>query len=524
MSLPRPVIAVLVGIALVWVVAILAWVQAPVGLTFDDSFYYFEIAQRFAAGQGSTFDGSHYTNGYHPLWMWLAAGGFAAGLSGETAVRMLLIAQVFLAVIGTGLGLAGLGWRPVRPAQVGFTAVVLGAWLAVPMILRTEVNGMESAAVVTVHGALLGLILARSEAAPHRWPLGVRLGVGALLGVSILARSDGALLTPMLLLASLPGLWKDGWRGWVAWLPIGVTPAVVLAAFLALNQLWFGTPLQVSGTLKRVTPGPVGVGIIVVCLVLAVGLWWLSRRGLGPAWPHLSQFLARTVWYGAFVFAITAYYTGLQTFARQWYFAPLVLWATIGLAALALDLAARALADKPQARPLAALGPLAAIVTLPLIAGAGYTTYQLARPATLAVRLADIEGAQWLDANLPADTPVASWDAGLIGYTAELPIINLDGVVNDVDWLHRMQHGTTGERLRSEQVRWIINHSFYQDGRCTSIEDSLARLDPTLAAQLELVKAWPFEQVGSINGVAGGRHTMATCVMKLVQPIPGEAP
>lgn len=37
----------------------------------DDAFYYFKIAQNIAAGRGSTFDGLHPTNGYHPLWMGL---------------------------------------------------------------------------------------------------------------------------------------------------------------------------------------------------------------------------------------------------------------------------------------------------------------------------------------------------------------------------------------------------------------------------------------------------------------------
>src|ERR1700759_969668 len=31
-------------------------------------FYYLRIAQHIAAGHHSTFDGTHLTNGYHPLW------------------------------------------------------------------------------------------------------------------------------------------------------------------------------------------------------------------------------------------------------------------------------------------------------------------------------------------------------------------------------------------------------------------------------------------------------------------------
>jgi len=35
----------------------------------DDSFYYFMVAQNLVAGNGSSFDGTTPTNGYHPLSM-----------------------------------------------------------------------------------------------------------------------------------------------------------------------------------------------------------------------------------------------------------------------------------------------------------------------------------------------------------------------------------------------------------------------------------------------------------------------
>ena len=40
----------------------------------DDFFYYLIVAQNFASGHGSTFNGIVPTNGYHPLWMLVLAG------------------------------------------------------------------------------------------------------------------------------------------------------------------------------------------------------------------------------------------------------------------------------------------------------------------------------------------------------------------------------------------------------------------------------------------------------------------
>src|SRR5512137_2142588 len=35
----------------------------------DDAYYYYKVAQNISEGHGSTFDGLHPTNGYHPLWL-----------------------------------------------------------------------------------------------------------------------------------------------------------------------------------------------------------------------------------------------------------------------------------------------------------------------------------------------------------------------------------------------------------------------------------------------------------------------
>src|SRR5579871_74863 len=49
---------------------IVVWLLAAgIQVTDEDGFYYFKIAQHVARGEGSTFDGLHPTNGYHPLWL-----------------------------------------------------------------------------------------------------------------------------------------------------------------------------------------------------------------------------------------------------------------------------------------------------------------------------------------------------------------------------------------------------------------------------------------------------------------------
>lgn len=510
MTPPRPVLAVLAGLAVVWTAVILLWPDAVIGLTFDDAFYYFEIGHRLVLGQGSTFDGLHATNGYHPLWLLPSAAVHFVLPPGDAAVRALLVLQLGLTLGGLAALLGSLRWRDTHPADRTLTALVLGCWLLVPIVTRTFVNGLESGIVAPVHALILALCL--HQARPlATWSAAPRWAMGGLLGLALLARTDGALLTPLVCLWALPDVIRE--RRWLALVPVGLPPALTLLAFLALNQAWFDTPMQVSGTLKRVPPGLSGGLILALCGAGALGTLLLGRSRRLHALTHLGPYLRDTAFHASFLFVITGYYTGLQTFARQWYFAPVVLWLTGLLVAGCLDLAAKARADRPQAAPARAVAPLVGILGLPLLAAAVWTGWSLAHPDTLAVRRADRAAARWLDDNLPQDARVASWDAGLIGYTTERTVINLDGVVNDVDWLRRLGSGRAGERLRAEGVGWVVNHGSYEDDDCVTIRESLERLGAP--APVEIVEAWPYEQVGRINGGPWGRHAMATCVVRL---------
>lgn len=368
--LPRPVLAALASLCLAWCAVIALWPDAVIGLTFDDAFYYFEIGLRLARGEGSTFDGIHATNGYHFLWAAPSALIHFALPPGNTAVRVLLGLQVLLAVGAAGLVWSGLRWRDTHPADRAFSAFALTVWLLVPIVLRTHVNGLESGVVAPVHAGLLAIALIQRRDLPS-WDLGARWLFGALLGLAILARSDGALLTPLVCLWALPDVVRS--RRWLALLPIGIPPTVTLIAFLGFNQLWFDTAMQVSGTLKRVPPGLLGGLILAACGLGVVGVGWLARSKVLARLPHLGAYLRHTAFYAAFLLVIAGYYTGLQTFARQWYFAPTVLWLTGLLGAGALELAAKARSDKPDAAPARAVLPLYPILGLPLIGAALWT-------------------------------------------------------------------------------------------------------------------------------------------------------
>src|SRR5829696_4331117 len=45
------------------------------------------------------------------------------------------------------------------------------------------------------------------------------------------------------------------------------------------------------------------------------------------------------------------------------------------------------------------------------------------------------DAAQWLRTHVPVDTRVGSWNAGVLGYFAAQPVVNLDGLINGFDFL-----------------------------------------------------------------------------------------
>ena len=78
----------------------------------DDAYYYFKVAQNISEGHGSTFDGIHPTNGYHPLWLLVCIPIFALA-------RYDLILPLRVLVLVTGalqIATAILLYRLVRSA------------------------------------------------------------------------------------------------------------------------------------------------------------------------------------------------------------------------------------------------------------------------------------------------------------------------------------------------------------------------------------------------------------------------
>ena len=519
------------AVAAVWLAIVLAWAPSTFALTFDDAYYYFEIARNLADGAGSTFDGINETNGYHPLWLGVGVATFAVGFDDVAAVRTLLALQVVaygaaLVVLASVVDRAVDSWPRLddRLDRRRCTATVVAVFVLAagnPFVAKTFVNGMETGVTVVLLAALVlvatsgdGRWLGDDRA--RRW----RLGVGALLALLFLGRTDAAVIVGCLGLWTLPelpalarrhGPMTAGHR----LVELFAIPAATMAAFAVVNQVAFGGPLQISGVVKRaeLTPARVAGLLAAAGLALAVGV--LARRravrldatdGTAARLPRLDRFVARTGWFAAALVLLGGYYAFASQQQWLWYFAPHVLYGLVLLTLAAADMAEGALVEARSRRHgRRSLLAVQAALAIPLVVGLALVSVRFADPGTRSIQVANRVAGDWISENLPADAVLGSWDAGVVGYFTDQAVIGLDGVVNSYDYRDARAEGRRAELLADQGMGWLVNHGDLVDGTDPDIAGAASGvLDADDLAGMELRMTWPFRYEGTTTGSGAG--------------------
>lgn len=553
-SLGRVLAVAAAAVTVAWLVVLVAWDDAPFAFTFDDAYYYAGIARNVAHGAGSTFDTIDLTNGYHPLWLLVATLPFLVGLDDLGAIRALLALQLVagwgatLVIIGRILDRSVDGWSGVsrreggdqHRARVAATVTVTGAFVLValnPFVVKVFVNGLESGLSVT----FLALLLLIGAAVRGSWLVGRstrwRLGVGALLALAFLARTDAALLVLSL------GVWcaadwlraepDDRGHATAALAALFALPAVTIAAYLVSNQVWFGTPFQVSGLVKRAELDAVTIAEFAVVVAIAVLIGARGRRATrasarrrrGARFPHTGDFVAHTAWYAASCVLVAGYYVVLQTQIWLWYFAPIVLYGIVLLLLAIIDMSEAALRDgRPEASPARRLLPVQAIFLALLVVALVVEAGSFRDPNLLSMQQADRDIGRWLQAHTAPDAVTASWDAGAVGYFSHRPVINLDGLVNSKEYYDAMQHGTTGAFLRCRRVQAVANHGDDIGGEDPSFRELIAAVyghEAAAGATIPYRESFLFS--GTTTGSAGTQSGGVRPVTAYVYQVPAAA-
>jgi hypothetical protein len=439
---------------------VLAW--SPVDHTigrfiYDDMFYYLNVAENLAAGNGSSFDGVTSTNGYHPLWMAITT-GLALVFSGDMLVHAALTVAAALHA-AQGLLLLRMMRRVATPAvALALTALYLLNWRT----LANNLCGLETALATTM--ALV--VVDRLMAWPARPTAGSAVVLGVLAGVAALSRFD------LLLLAGLAGLWVlfcPRYAPDVTWqrrIGLGLAMGLATAAVVAL---WFPFSLAVSGTLlpnsreavKLLTGVGYDYGNLAQMREMFIGqiwsfAWWATDlANLFGLYPVISPEGRGMLVASGLVLLLFLGVVAIVVAGRRDTRAHLAL---IPLTYVAMHFAYYGLFHRVETRyvlpalalffvPLAfaaervrvGLGAWGGRVLVPVFLVAatfatvsGVAAYSAGHGSVRAHKYHYVarDMARWLAEN-HAGARTAAWNAGILGYYSETVLFNLDGVIND---------------------------------------------------------------------------------------------
>ncbi|GAA3004243.1 hypothetical protein [Actinokineospora diospyrosa] len=427
--------------------------STAVGLFDDDAFYYFGVAGHIAAGDGSTFNGLDPTNGYHPLWLLILVPVFLI-TNGKAALVAVTLVSSLLA-IASGRQIDRIGLLTGRPVVVTLCAaplLVVGA--AGPSFWY---SGMETGLLLFALLWLAATYLRTDGFTSATFGTAAARNAGVLMAIAVLARLDTVF--PMAVLGVVTVLtWVRLGKPWVRlglWL--AAPPAIALAAYLAVNQALFHTPLPVSGQAKALGGGGFNadtIGQFLTSPVLFGQSTYLGAIGvvvvIGALAARATGSLGLAARFGTIVLTGGALTVGYYAFTSSWQLWP---W-YFSSAPLAIVLAGPALVDKwanwVPVRRIAALG-----LVLLVVAAVGANAVRSGKGGV--ARSAFIEAgpavAAQIDALAPAGEPIAMGDrAGSVGYHLHRPVVHLEGLVNSADYLEALKNGTVHQFLASRGV------------------------------------------------------------------------
>jgi hypothetical protein len=403
----------------------------------DDAFYYFQVARNVAAGLGSTFDGIHPTNGYHPLWLCMLVPFYRVlPHQPERVVNLALAFQALMDVGTTALIyllvrriLQSPGWAVLAAALYAFN----------PNVVFYQIDGLETAVSTLLTVTVLYFYIRYEGPEFRSWTHRILFGVAC--GVMLLARTDSIFLGVGLFILCAVQEWtahRQFWRTFA----MGMAVTLLVAPWLAWNYLHFQNFLQVSALARPwvlhqhlhgpaffqglrllkyelVYEWPVQNGLVGgVWVLLAAAAYLLTRPGTRPETPERGMGIIWLAWLALAL--VTLFHCFVRLNPRPWYSATFPV-----LNAVTIAWAARRIWNLPRARRG---------VTYAL--GIIFMAYVLTGLYTVQMKKYAWQGefaraAEWLQANTPPDTHVGAFNSGIVAYLSHRTVINLDGVINN---------------------------------------------------------------------------------------------
>jgi hypothetical protein len=457
-------------IALFPLLRLAVFLSKPAGLQqrefVDDFYYYALIARHIADGDGSTFTGLVPTNGYQPLWEVLLV-PLARLADGDAFLRLTFVVETVLFALT--MALAYLIARRVGVTLAGAYAAAYATGIGT-CAGHLFFHGMEIVLVLPLLLAVVHVVLVLCT--PGRTPRPVRdgLALGALLLLLAMARLDTLAFTAVLGAALLvQRTWRRNRLGTVA-VAAGVL-ALGLLGYAGLNAALFGTPVPISGQAKALGGGALRADLVeqylsfgvlgplhgclggqallagVAALVLLRRAAVRQRPLLGWADRPVAAVLAALL-VGQLL--QLAYYTTTSSWPFwEWYFYYIPGTLLVGLLVIVKAVLATRVGALARRPGLALAAGLAACA---LTVGVSWGPppadfWDGGVPAT----------AEWINANTaPTDVIAVGDRAGYLSWLTRRPMVQLEGLVEDQDFLDVIADRRIAEHLSDQHVQYYV--------------------------------------------------------------------
>lgn len=461
---------------------LIAWIEMPslVAIVPDDAFYYFAIARNIIENNGITFDGSNWTNGFHPLWLGIIVPLFAVSVGDPFLPIHLTLSIAALLDCLTGWVIGFLVYQLTRDKLSAFVASFF--YVLNPGVIIESLNGLETALNTFVIAFVFSIYLRCLKNGKLASGTLVWLALGIGFGLAVLARTDNVVLVA----AMLSGLMvKDHTRAnWGHLFRVAMVTTLLFLPWLMWNQLQFGSILQSSG---EAFPYAIRTSFYAnrsFSLIddLMIGMVWLFKWALEyiPFYYFLRQsewgiiydglfigglalcVLARNPhtrqWRSAlsclhfpalgmmFLFLIHAL---VRWYPRSWYFMPLVFFVAIAIG-ITFAYVTRALTNKMTYRV-----SLAAVLCF--IIGVGFLLHGIRYWERYPWQREMFLAGNWLQENLAAEK-AGAFNAGIVGYIAHNRVINLDGVINSNAY-SAIRTKSLAHYIEQEKIKVIVDFS-----------------------------------------------------------------
>ena len=446
--------------------------------TVDDTYLALEVGYRWAQLGYPTFDGFHRTSGFQPAWGLLLLGLAQFASDPLVMVRSTLVIATLLNTL-SGFLLVWLG-RRIMPEEPRLALGGIACWCAFCVTGRPALIGLESCLLPTVLLATILTLwsLAEQPRSTLRW-----LALAMLCVAMIWIRLDAAVLAGFVLLGAIivtrhvrlvAGplvailILVSGGAGYIAferWAGGEITPISGLAKRALTSQRTADASL-----VTRVSQTVFDSGNIVLKHAMT-GLGCATPRALssggrialllllGSALVRLRQPRIRWIFFS--LIALVSHAVLIRTWLGRyfhdtaWYYAAVNVMAAIGTPLLLLSVFPIALS--PRRASNIAFGAVGIFV-----ARFAYSSWLLTQPIPPDnLSVVRQSAATWLRDNIVPDARIAAWNAGELAYFSGRTVVNLDGLMNDREFLSRFIRGgdLIFKYLDEQHVDWVIDYA-----------------------------------------------------------------